>query len=436
MKESCTPISSNCIKWAGPNIPCLTLCKGDSITDVVYDFATKYCDLLLKLDPSKYNLSCLVDKACPPKDISQLIQLLIDKICDVEKQEGPQGPAGVDGAAGANGDTIELVTIPFGDVQCPCGGTLVQIYDGEGVLKTQYYLCSGCDGDDGSAGPTGPTGPIGPQGLPGEKGDPGENGICEDCVDTGWHDLLGFGHQVNKPQARRIGNVIHFRGTAVIPLTDGTGQPLVENTNAQNYIESANTSPATIGAGSVDLDTGGGAVRFNNNTNVIPSAVLNMTTNAFDNIYRKDSAIAKRVILMEQNGNPTNLKSTMLSSVLNLIVFTNGRMWVTVLRDGEETLFSAYKSDASFNTSHLNLIVSHVKEGDFVPNYDSPNTKIHSLSTTGTNTAEISAQLTGHSTGPIPALNFKYRFDCNGNDERDLGGFSISLDGLMAYVAP
>lgn len=173
MKETCTPISSNCIKWAGPNIPCLTLCKGDSITDVVYDFATKYCDLLTKLDPSKYNLSCLVDKKCPPKDISQLIQLLIDKICDVEKQEGPQGPAGVDGADGADGDTIELVTIPFGDVQCPCGGTLVQIYDGEGVLKTQYYLCSGCDGDDGSAGPTGPTGPIGPVGPTGPKGDPG-----------------------------------------------------------------------------------------------------------------------------------------------------------------------------------------------------------------------------------------------------------------------
>ena len=177
MKENCTPISSNCITWTGPNIPCIKLCKGDSVTDVLYNFAMSYCDLLSQLDPSKYNLACLNDRKCPPKSFQELVQLLIIKVCEIEKQEGPTGPAGEDGQNGTNGDTIELVTLEIGDVQCPCGGTLIQIFaDGEIVPKEQHYLCSGCDGNDGETGDTGPIGPKGDQGVPGATGPAGPTG--------------------------------------------------------------------------------------------------------------------------------------------------------------------------------------------------------------------------------------------------------------------
>ena len=34
----CSPISSNCIVWQGPDIPCIHLCTGDTISDVVNRF--------------------------------------------------------------------------------------------------------------------------------------------------------------------------------------------------------------------------------------------------------------------------------------------------------------------------------------------------------------------------------------------------------------
>ena len=32
----CSPIASNCVVWTGPNIPCINLCKGDTVSDVVF----------------------------------------------------------------------------------------------------------------------------------------------------------------------------------------------------------------------------------------------------------------------------------------------------------------------------------------------------------------------------------------------------------------
>ena len=41
--SGCVPNSSDCIIWQGPNIPCINLCTGDSITDVTYKIAEKLC---------------------------------------------------------------------------------------------------------------------------------------------------------------------------------------------------------------------------------------------------------------------------------------------------------------------------------------------------------------------------------------------------------
>lgn len=77
----CNPISSNCVIWQGPDIPCIKLCKGDTVSEVVYKLATELCDVLTQLDVSTYDLSCLNLTDCAPKDFHALIQLLIDKIC-------------------------------------------------------------------------------------------------------------------------------------------------------------------------------------------------------------------------------------------------------------------------------------------------------------------------------------------------------------------
>jgi len=80
----CSPISSNCVIWQGPDLPCIKLCKGDTVSDVVFKLAEELCLILDTLDIKNYDLTCFNITACAPKDFQALIQFLIDKICELE----------------------------------------------------------------------------------------------------------------------------------------------------------------------------------------------------------------------------------------------------------------------------------------------------------------------------------------------------------------
>ena len=80
----CSPISSNCIIWQGPDIPCIKLCKGDTISDVIFKLATELCTIMETLKVSNYDLACFDLVACPPSTFEQLIQFLIDRICALQ----------------------------------------------------------------------------------------------------------------------------------------------------------------------------------------------------------------------------------------------------------------------------------------------------------------------------------------------------------------
>ena len=56
--KPCSPISSNCVLWQGPDIPCINLCKGDTVSDVVAALAEELCCVLTILDINSYDLSC------------------------------------------------------------------------------------------------------------------------------------------------------------------------------------------------------------------------------------------------------------------------------------------------------------------------------------------------------------------------------------------
>lgn len=82
---SCNPISSNCVIWQGPDIPCINLCKGDTVTDVVFKLATELCAVLDQIDVTTLDLSCFNLAGCEPKDLQAFLQFLIDKICALEE---------------------------------------------------------------------------------------------------------------------------------------------------------------------------------------------------------------------------------------------------------------------------------------------------------------------------------------------------------------
>ena len=83
-KENCSPTSSNCVIWQGPDIPCLSLCKGDSISDVTYKLATELCGLITNMGVDGVDLTTIVTTCSttptPVKTVTNIFNLLIDKI--------------------------------------------------------------------------------------------------------------------------------------------------------------------------------------------------------------------------------------------------------------------------------------------------------------------------------------------------------------------
>lgn len=78
----CDPVSSNCVIWQGPDIPCIKLCKGDTVSDVVYKMATELCTVLEALDVTTYDLpSDCFTNPCTPANFHDLIQIIINRLC-------------------------------------------------------------------------------------------------------------------------------------------------------------------------------------------------------------------------------------------------------------------------------------------------------------------------------------------------------------------
>lgn len=81
--KSCDPISSDCVIWDGRSLDCISLCKGDSVSNVVYKLATELCKIMDSLNISDYDLSCLNLASCEP-NIKDLLEYLIKKVCEIE----------------------------------------------------------------------------------------------------------------------------------------------------------------------------------------------------------------------------------------------------------------------------------------------------------------------------------------------------------------
>ena len=92
-QEGCNPISSNCVIWQGPDIPCINLCNGDSVSDVVAKLAEELCTIVDQLDISILDISCFGALAPEPADFRDVIQLLISRVCNLEANSGGGGTA-------------------------------------------------------------------------------------------------------------------------------------------------------------------------------------------------------------------------------------------------------------------------------------------------------------------------------------------------------
>lgn len=81
----CSPISSNCVIWQGPDLHCIKLCKGDTVSDVIASLATELCTVMEQLNITNYDLSCFDLVGCKPATFEALLQFLIEQICSLQE---------------------------------------------------------------------------------------------------------------------------------------------------------------------------------------------------------------------------------------------------------------------------------------------------------------------------------------------------------------
>jgi hypothetical protein len=135
----CSPISSNCVIWQGPDIPCIKLCRGDTISDVIDKLAKELCNIMELLDVNGYDLSCFDLASCKPQNIQELIQFLIERICAVEAVDAAAAAAPtttVNQARSASADT--LVTV----ASCFVVGTTTVMPVAEYAIAMGIRICS------------------------------------------------------------------------------------------------------------------------------------------------------------------------------------------------------------------------------------------------------------------------------------------------------
>ncbi len=166
-----------------------------------------------------------------------------------------------------------------------------------------------------------------------------------------------------------------------------------------------------------------GLIQFNrdasgNPNSVIPPAVL-PAGYSIDGGYNHPAGFK----VMYRNIQVGTDTSTILTTVSNISISSTGLLSLSLLKNAEESYICT--NNAAFDTSHLNYIVSHVTAGEYVPKFSSSGTTVYDNSVSGTQPADINF-----------AAGLTYPFDCNANDENDLGGFFTRLDGLVAFIGP
>lgn len=141
-EQGCVPVSSNCVIWQGPDIPCLNLCNGDTVSDVVYKVAVQLCTIKDELDLSDLDLTCLttfctsVGPAPTTKTLSAVLDFIIKKICCLEDTI----PAG----GGGSSYTEPVLNLPtcLQYTDSNTGLTVTQLIHNQYTLRLANQFCS------------------------------------------------------------------------------------------------------------------------------------------------------------------------------------------------------------------------------------------------------------------------------------------------------
>jgi hypothetical protein len=244
--------------------------------------------------------------------------------------------------------------------------------------------------------------------------------VTIDAPDTGWVDLEGFEYQsaIGKPQCRKIGKQIHFRGAIIIPLSNDGGSTLIPIVNSNSYVSEwynqVFTSTNGLNKGvTVNPD---GTITFNLNSSVIPTTVLPAPTNL-------DGTYVNQIIGTRALADKANF-GFCLSAFFQMIITTQKKLVIQTLIDFEQPQATA--PNYLLGTMPLRFITSNIRQFDNVPNFTGATTYIQNG--TGPSPFTLQSDLNAFGAGDYP-------LSVDAGQPNQIGGFSFRLDGLMAYIS-
>jgi hypothetical protein len=145
-EQGCSPVSSNCVVWQGPDLSCINLCNGDTVSDVVYKVAVQLCTIKDELKLSTLDLTCLTTfcssvgpaPATNTRTLSAVLDFIVKKICCLEDTI-PVGGGG--GGTNYSEPTLNLPTcLQYTDPNT--GQTVTQLIHNQYTLRLGTQFCS------------------------------------------------------------------------------------------------------------------------------------------------------------------------------------------------------------------------------------------------------------------------------------------------------
>lgn len=140
--QPCSPISSNCVIWQGPDIACINICNGDSVSDVVAALATELCDLIDKVcecnpDVSAVDLKCAIPAGgVAPTTLDGMLQAIIDYLCALTPGGGASPilplPQCLQYRDNLGNDVVELELLPWATL---IGNSICTLIESIGILE-------------------------------------------------------------------------------------------------------------------------------------------------------------------------------------------------------------------------------------------------------------------------------------------------------------
>ena len=136
--NGCDNISSNCVIWQGPDISCIDLCTGDTISEVTKKIGDKVCQIItdgVTANPSLagLDLTCLNIPGTTPTTLVPVLQAMVTQICANSSSS----------SSGGSSTTLPMMTLPaclqYND---PSGNPVTQLRLDEFATLIANQVCT------------------------------------------------------------------------------------------------------------------------------------------------------------------------------------------------------------------------------------------------------------------------------------------------------